>query len=135
MESIKYILIILMAGFFSVSNSLATPPDTLQINNNNQDEQEFELVIFDPYFHSWFSRESLPASHYTQEYLENWNRILVNQWNSDVPGPRRAQCMTDTYINYRSDVDYGMELNHQLFYFFRYIHERCRIFSNTPGRW
>lgn len=108
-------------------------PDTLNINTN--ESEEYELIIIDPEFHSWYFREARPSSFYSPEYLKNWNEILVNQWNAAIPGPMRRGCNMSTYINYDPTVDYGLEINHQLFYYFRYFHERCRVFTNTPGRW
>jgi len=112
--------------------------DTLNLEEAIQEENDtitYELVIFDPGFSSWYARESRPFDFYSQSYLESWNKTLTDQWNQLIHSARRRECMPEVYLDYNPRVDYGMSFNHELFYYFRYMHEKCRLFRNTPGRW
>ncbi len=114
------------------------PVDTLKLDEkveNKNDTITYELVIFDPGFSSWYARESRPASFYSQAYLERWNKILTDQWNQLIHSARRRDCAPEVYLDYDTDIDYGMQFNHELFYYFKYMHRRCRLFTSTPGRW
>lgn len=112
--------------------------DTLNLEEKVEKENDtitYELVIFDPGFNSWYMRESRPASFYSQAYLERWNKILTDQWNQLIHSARRRDCIPGVYLDYDTDIDYGMQFNHELFYYFKYMHRRCRLFTSTPGRW
>ncbi len=143
---------LLTTGLALIALMLATPPlpamaaepqraaatDTLRLApaaGEKSDTTEYELVIMDPAFDLWFERVREPEGMYTQEYLENWNRQLVIQWNASLGRSGRAGCTPETYIDYQPDVDYGKELNYKLYYYFRYFHQQCRLFHNTPSRW
>ena len=114
----------------------SSPPDTLRFEAHEEtEEKEYELLILDPGFDSWFARNSKPMSFYEQSYLENWNRQLAQQWNTKLGTSRRWDCAPQTYLDYDSRIDYGKELNYKLFFYFRYMQERCRIFDQAPGEW
>ena len=136
---IKMIFVFL---FLSVSNIYAdhymAPPDTISFtppNGEANDTLEYELLIFDPGFDSWFLRTKKPESFYEQSYLEMWNKQLVIQWNHSLSTRGSRACSPETYLDYRSEIDYGKELNYKLFYYFRYMQAVCRIFSHYPSAW
>ena len=113
------------------------PPDTLRFENNAEDNDsiEYELIVLDPEFDSWFLSVQKGEWYYSQSYLESWNRQLVSQWNSQVGFRSRRGCIPEIYIHYDSNIDYGKPLNHKLFYYFRFVQERCSPFSVYPGAW
>lgn len=118
------------------SEMQVSPPDTLKFESSDDgDETEYELIIFDPGFDRWFARNSRPQGFYELNYLENWNRQLAQQWNTKLGTSRRWDCAPQTYLDYDPRIDYGKELNYKLFFYFRYMHEKCRIFDQTPGEW
>jgi hypothetical protein len=125
-----------MAAMATGQNAL--PADTLHLEKiapEAGDTLEYELIIIDPGFETWFIRTRQPEEMYTQEYLESWNQQLVSQWNSLLGRRGRMDCMPETYLSYDPRIDYGKTLNYQLFYYFRYMQERCRIFTSFPQRW
>ncbi len=99
------------------------------------DSTEYELVIFDSEFNSWMSMNARPMSFYSEEYLKTWNDRLVTEWNNFSPSQGRVDCRPNSYLDWDRNVDYGKELNYQLFNYFRFMQERCRIFMSTPGEW
>ena len=130
------LILFLMTVIALQAESFAAPPDTLRFEADERDaEQEYELLILDPGFDRWFARNSRPISFYEQSYLENWNRQLAQQWNTKLGTSRRWDCAPQTYLDYDPRIDYGKELNYKLFFYFRYMHERCRLFDQVPGEW
>lgn len=119
---------------FSVS---ATPPGTQVANQYvaQNDTIEYELLIIDPAFERWYLLNHRPEGFYSLEYLENWNRLLSNQWNSMFSRRIRPECMPGNYLQYNSGISYGITLNHKLFHYFMYMQERCRIFDQFPVSW
>jgi hypothetical protein len=124
-------------GTLASARGLYEPPDTLRFENNAEDNDsiEYELIVLDPEFDFWFRAVQKGEWYYSQSYLENWNRQLVSQWNSQVGQRSRRGCIPEIYIHYDSNIDYGKTLNHKLFYYFRFVQERCRPFSVSPGAW
>ena len=125
-------------GTPAFASAPVNPPDTLRLekpSHENNDSIEYELVIFDPGFEVWYFALGQQEGYYSQSYLEHWNRQLVQQWNSFIPKPGRRDCTPETYLIYDTGVDYGLTLNHRLFMYFRYVHEKCRLFTSHPGVW
>ncbi len=141
----RFISIFAITGFFILTGSLASSAgdheaevDTINLKEavvEENDTTEYELIIFDPGFSYWYVSESKPVSYYSKSYLERWNKILTDQWNQLIHSSRRRDCVPEVYLNYDPNIDYGMQFNHELFYYFKYMHQNCRLFRNTPGRW
>lgn len=145
MYKISIISVIILCIFFACAapKELAIEQEEevqgAEIAENTEPEEadttEYELTIFDPGFERWFTRTARPISFYNEEQLASWNRNLTQQWNSMLGSSWLRDCMPSNYIDYRPNIDYGKELNYKLFYYFRYVHEQCRIFRQTPGEW
>jgi hypothetical protein len=135
--SLFVFIIIASAGFASKFEPFVNPPDTLKFEpiDESKDSVEYELIIFDPAFDSWFFKNRRPIDFFEKSYLESWNSQLVPQWNSALVSPRHRDCAPTTYLDYRPEIDYGKELNYKLFYYFMYTQQRCRIFSHFPRVW
>ncbi len=93
--------------------------DTVRIAN---DEIEYEVIIIDGGFTSWFNSMAKPRSFYTQSYLEARNRFWVLEWN------RRANLPTvynsnlyEMPINYQTNIDYGFEVNYMIYNYLTYF--------------
>ncbi|NLM92057.1 MAG: hypothetical protein GX168_03855 [Bacteroidales bacterium] len=132
-------IVLLMAGFAAGCSSKRQLSATDGLTGNEaqaaQDTLEYELLIIDPAFETWYLRYQRPESYYSLEYLENWNRQLVMQWNSMVMRPGRPDCMPSNFLDYDPSVSYGLTLNHKLYYYFRFTQQKCRIFNPFPRDW
>ncbi len=90
------------------------------------DTVEYELIIIDPGFDSWFIISAKPIWYYSQSYLESWNRQYVTAWNSRVMSGRHNRFF-ETYIDYLPHIDYGLELNYKLFNYFQYVEIKLKV--------
>jgi hypothetical protein len=93
---------------------------------NGTDSVEYELIVFDPDFESWYLTHSKPDWYYSQTYYEMWNRQYVTAWNNKTMTPRYSRFF-ETTIDYDPFVDYGLELNHRLFYYFMFVENKLKI--------
>ncbi|MCT8340373.1 DUF6146 family protein [Flavobacteriaceae bacterium TK19130] len=96
----------------------ASEGDTIRIAN---DSLEYEIIIIEPGFQGWLVSQP-PRGYYNQSYLENRNRIYVQEYNYRARNP--LQYSPQLYpqpINYDMNVDYGYEVNYLLFNYFRYF--------------
>ena len=90
------------------------------------DSIEYALIILDPGFEAWFLTQARPMWYHSQSYLESWNRQYVAAWNTKAMTGRTGRYF-ETYIDYQPHIDYGLELNHKLFYYFQYVEKRLKI--------
>lgn len=93
---------------------------------------EYELIIIDPGFDSWFLSHSRPLWYHSSEYYESWNQQYVTSWNAKALSPRYSRFF-ETTINWDPFADYGLELNHKLFHYFQYVEKELRINILPPG--
>lgn len=96
-------------------NDKAVQNDTIRIAN---DELEYEVIIIDPGFNSWFYTYAKPRDYYSQQYLEARNRIWVTEWNSRA---NRGDRLIDMSIDYQNNINYGYEVNYMLYNYLTYF--------------
>jgi hypothetical protein len=109
---------------------------TLEPNNNDvtqEDSVEYELIVMDTGFETWYILQDSPARYRSQQYYEGWNRQYVSASNAYANQPYRRSFF-QTIIGYVPNVDYGFELNHKLFYYFKYVEKvlKIPILFNSP---
>lgn len=89
--------------------------DTVRIAN---DDLEYEVIIFDPGFNTWFASYAKPRNFYSQEYMKARNQIWVIGWNIQA---RQGNQMFEMQIDYENNIDYGYEVNYMLFNYLTYF--------------
>lgn len=106
--------------------------DTVRIAN---DSLEYEIIIIEPGFNLFINSIARPRGYYNQTYLENKNRILVNEYNNRVRQPLRYD--RNLYlqeINYEFNIDYGYEVNYLLYNYFVYFSRQYGQSFPVPTR-
>ncbi len=98
-----------------------------------EDSLEYELETFDGRFEAWYQLHNNPSMYRSQQYYENWNRQYVSAWNYNAMSGRNKSFF-EPIIGYEYNVDYGFELNHELFYYFQYVEQvlKIQIMPNGP---
>ena len=98
-----------------------------KLEQESPDSTGYELIIFDPGFSGWFATNRKPEWYYSKEYLENWNHQYVIAWNDKVRN-RGYQLLhpdnpfiQEIYWDHR--VDYGLEVNYQLYHYFLFVED------------
>lgn len=106
--------------------------DTVRIAN---DSLEYEIMIIDPGFSYFLNSVAHPEGYYSQEYLENKNRFLVNDYNERVRQPFRYDPrIYEMEINYDPNIDYGYEVNYKLYNYFVYLSQKHNQNFSVPTR-
>lgn len=102
-------------------------------SSSKEDSVEYELIVFDTGFESWYILQDSPARYRSQQYYEGWNQQYVTAWNYYARQPGRGSFF-QSIIGYEPFVDYGFELNHKLFYYFQYVEHvlKIPILTNRP---
>jgi hypothetical protein len=87
-----------------------------------KDSVEYELIITDPGFETWFLTQP-DRMYHSEAFYEFYNREFVNEWNYRYEtGSTRGDY--DCYIDYDPTIDYGIKLNYELYYYFRYFEQK-----------
>ncbi len=98
--------------------------DTIEISSN---KTEYDIIIIEPGFNSWFRSLAKPEGYYSQSYFETRNLIYVTNWNQRVLEPNNYDPMLyEMQINYNQHIDYGYEVNYKLYYYFIYFQRKYR---------
>ena len=93
--------------------------DTIRISN---EEIEYDVIIIDGGFTSWFNSYARPINYYTQSYLEARNRIWVLEWNRRAMLPSQYNPnLYEMTINYQTGIDYGFEVNYMIYNYLVYF--------------
>jgi hypothetical protein len=117
---------------FNKKEIAATANDTVRIAN---DSLEYEIIIIEPGFTAFINSIARPPGYYSQTYLENKNRFLVQDYNMRVRSPQ--QFNPNLYIqeiNYEPDTDYGYEVNYLLYYYFVFFSREYNQRFSVPTR-
>lgn len=96
--------------------------DSVTIKN---DSLEYQIIIMEIGFNTWLQSIAKPKGYYTQSYMENRNRIYVINWNQRVLEPLRFDPnLYELQINYDPNVDYGYDVNYELYNYFIYFQRK-----------
>ena len=108
----------------------SSPKGVVKVEKNSvtidNDSIEYELITFDSKFESWYIFHNSPTMFKSQAYYENWNRQYVSAWNFNATQASKGNFF-EPIIGYEPDVDYGLEINHKLFYYFQYVENVLKI--------
>jgi len=92
------------------------------------DSLEYEITIFDIGFNTYLNSIARPMSYYSNQFLSSRNIIFVREWNN------RARNLTqfdgniyENVIDYQSGIDYGLEVNYKLFWYFQFAQRKYNM--------
>lgn len=129
-------LLILIIAFAAcsprASSNIDVPKSENLVINNGENEEEYELTIIDPGFQTWFSSHAKPVNFYSKSYYESQNRRYVTSWN-ELYQRTGGSGPFGNYVDYRFTEDYGLALNYELFWYFKYIESLYGNRYNFPS--
>jgi hypothetical protein len=90
------------------------------------DSTEYEITIIDNEFDLWYQMNYSPAKDYSNEYYRGKNQIGVSNWNNYFNRGRYHRVI-ENYLYYDNSVDYGIEVNRKLYWYFKFVEENYRL--------
>ncbi|GAA4971056.1 DUF6146 family protein [Algibacter aquimarinus] len=132
MKNLLYTAILIIV-IISCNTSKSTTPNTtksekeLATKSNDtvtiaNEELEYEIIIIEPGFNFWLASTARQRGFYSQQFLENRNRLYVIEWNQRVLQPQRFNPrLYELQIDYQNGIDYGYEVNYMLYNYFIYF--------------
>lgn len=124
MKKLLQIILILFAILIDVN----AQSDTLRFEPSDEesDSVEYELIVLDPGYESFLIMQP-PSEYYSQQYYEMWNYRYVLEWNLRYMNGLRYGDLYQVYIDYDQNINYGLELNYRLYYYFRFFEKENRV--------
>lgn len=129
LRQLSFILLIITAACTSQKVAHKSPAPKIK----GEDSTEYELLVFDVGFESWYDFHNSPALSRSKTYYHDWNIQYVQEWNNRVISSRHSELFGDR-IDYDFDVDYPYEIEHKLFYYFQYVEQvlKVHLLKNSP---
>jgi hypothetical protein len=90
------------------------------------DTTEYELIVLDPGFNNWFLTNRKPIWYHEKEYYHSKNTFYTTNWNIRVLDNMHRPPY-EFEIDYDQSIDYGVELEWQLFWYFKYMEQKYNI--------
>jgi hypothetical protein len=85
------------------------------------DSVEYDLIIMDIGFESWFATRNMPATARSNQYYKHWNYQYVIQWNQLH---MQGHPYFENYIDFDPHEDYGFDVNYKLYHYFKFVEEK-----------
>lgn len=132
MKTLIFGMTLLILSGCVTSNRMMAVKDKNLIDIRQEDDEEYELLVLDPGFETWFITTWSPAKDRSLSYYKMWNQRYVNAWNYNVTRPHRSR-LFENMIQYDAMTDYGMEVERKLYYYFRWVDTKLKIpILDTP---
>jgi hypothetical protein len=91
------------------------------------DSLEYKIIIMDVGFSNYLISNARPAKFYGQNFYENKNRFYITEWNARALDPSRYGGFYENPIEYSTNVDYGLDVNYKLYYYFKFCEDKYKI--------
>lgn len=94
-------------------------------NPETSEESKYDIIIIDIGYNRWLNSIAKPKGYYSQSFLEQRNYLYVMEWNRRVLTPRQfSPQLYELQIDYDQNIDYGYDVNYQLYNYFIYFQRR-----------
>jgi hypothetical protein len=90
------------------------------------DSTEYEITIIDNEFDLWYQLNYSLAKDHSNEYYRSKNQTGVINWN-DYYNRHKHNRVIENYLYYDNSIDYGIDVNRKLFWYFKFIEDEYRI--------
>jgi len=100
----------------------STKKDIVKIEDHPgvTDSVQYELIVDEPGYDSWVATNSKPVWYHEKEYYRTWNVLYVTEFNYRVLNTNAGHPFTEM-INYDRQIDYGLDVEYKLYWYFKFI--------------
>ena len=128
MKKFIYLIVFLLLIISCNSAFSACKADTnraVLIDTSSIDSAEYELIVFDIGYETFLITQP-PMEFYSKEYYKNWNTLYVTEWNLRYITQAKTG-FYETQIDYDPLIDYGIELEYRLYYYFQFFEQKNNV--------
>ena len=91
-----------------------------------EDRTEYNILIIDPAFDRWFMMRYSTSMDRSNEFYQGMNNIGVQNWNDYYHRGKYTEVI-GSFLSYNTSIDYGLDVNRRLYWYFKYIEENFKI--------
>jgi hypothetical protein len=121
-----FIIVLAALLIWSCSTVKEATKTSATLTQSSQDSTEYEVYIDDPHFDLWYQLNYSEAKDRTNDYYRNKDIIAVENWNDYYRKGKYIEII-DSYINYQLQMDYGIEVNRKLYWYFKFVSENYKV--------
>lgn len=119
------LILIMSCSSYPTKNKTQIKEEPVVIAN---EKLEYEVIIIDQGFTSFLNTQARTREYYSNTYLRNKNRRYVLVWNSRARNPQRfSSSIYENIIDYNPSIDYGLEVNYKLFWYFKFAEQKYKM--------
>lgn len=119
-----WLLIFLGAVFFSCSTGKKVVKNQVELPAD--DSASYEVIIMEPGYYSWAVTNAKPKWYLSYGYYKHYNQLYVNEWNARARTAGYKKPF-DFFIEYDDRIDYGIDVEYQLYWYFKYMQQKYRF--------
>ncbi|MFH1118682.1 MAG: DUF6146 family protein [Bacteroidota bacterium] len=128
LNTMKKLMVFILAVFSIWSciqqKKIAGSPDSVPVIL--LDSTEYEITIIDPDFEQWYLLHYSPAKDRSNDFYRSKNNLGINNWNHYFTTNKYSQVVGSS-IDVNPGIDYGIEVNRKLYWYFIYIEDNFKI--------
>ena len=88
---------------------------------------EYETIVFAPGYETFLASQK-PKDFYSESYLKAKNILMVNEWNYRCNNPSIYNPkIYEASIDYSANTDYGLDVEYELYMFFRFMEKENKM--------
>jgi hypothetical protein len=125
------VVLCLLAGNRTYAVQKTDSTKTAKIETAGNDSDTYELVVLDPSYETFLVSQP-PMNFYSESYYKNWNMQYVSIWNEKFVTAAHTG-LFENEIDYNPSVNYGLELEYRLYYFFRFFEKKNHVILIRRG--
>ncbi len=126
MKRIVFLILVILVATQTVGFSQKRKErEGIKVDTLSVDSLEYRLIVLDPGFDTWLLNKP-PKSFYSNSYYIQKNRFYVSEWNQRYLTSNNNG-LYESYIDYKPNTDYGIDINYKLYYYFKYFEETNHI--------
>ena len=99
--------------------------EVIKADTLSADSLEHRIIVLAPGFDTWLLNKP-SRNFYSNDYYNVKNRLYVAEWNLRYMMANNDG-LYENYIEYNPRIDYGIDINYKLYYFFKYFEETNHI--------
>jgi hypothetical protein len=122
MKWLTLIILVLVTGMVTAQDKSAK----IEKVAAEKDSAQYELIITETGFQSWFISHRKPMEYNSYEYYKRHNELYVREWNSRVNNPEYGDPYNNP-VNYNFKIKYGIEFEYKLFWYFKFIQNKYNM--------
>ena len=121
-----FILTIIALLIWSCAPGRHASKTSAVLTQKSPDSTVYEVVIIDIHFDQWYMMNYSEAKDRSNELYHSKNLVAAANWNDYYRLGKYSEVI-DSYINYEPQIDYGIEVNRKLYWYFKYVQESYHV--------